>query len=283
MAHLPKTVDDLVRIHDRMTVNQAGAMREPLGDREVMCEKHGAYTATGTRYMGTREIWTRCPDCEEERIAAERQAEADHQAEKAQRALKAAIGEAAIPARFIGRSFDNFKAETEAQRHALMVARDYAEGFERNLETGASLILSGMPGTGKSHLATAILQAIMPRHVGLYMTCMSLIRAVRDTWRRDSERSETEVLATLCAVPLLVIDEIGVQYGTDGEQTLLFEIIDRRYRDMNPTILLTNQDKKGFREYIGDRTFDRLVETGRWVPFDWESYRPTARKEASHA
>lgn len=283
MAHLPDPVDELKRKHESLVIFRSGSMREPLGDREVVCEKHGAYTTSGTRYMGKHEIWTRCPDCEEERIAAERQAEADHKAAQAQAALEAAIGNAAIPARFIGRSFDNFKADTDAQRHALTVARDYAEGFDRNFQTGASLIFSGMPGTGKSHLATAILQAIMPRHVGLYLTCMSLIRSVRDTWRRDSDRSETEVLAMLCAVPLLVIDEIGVQYGTEGEQTLLFEVIDRRYRDMKPTILLTNQDKKGFREYIGDRTFDRLVETGRWVPFDWESYRPIARREAANA
>lgn len=288
MEHLHSQLEamrlaDLQRRADASAMFFGGNMREPLGDREVACEKHGAYTSSGTRYMGKREVWTRCPDCEEERIAAERQAEADQKAAQAQAELEAAIGNAAIPARFIGRSFDNFKADTEAQRHALTVARDYAEGFDRNFQTGASLILSGMPGTGKSHLATAILQAIMPRHVGLYLTCMGLIRAVRDTWRRDSERSETEVLAMLCSVPLLVIDEIGVQYGTDGEQTLLFEVIDRRYRDMKPTILLTNQDKKGFREYIGDRTFDRLVETGRWVPFDWESYRPTARREAANA
>ncbi|MDP0953484.1 hypothetical protein Q6283_29845, partial [Klebsiella pneumoniae] len=74
---------------------------------------------------------------------------------------------------------------------------------------------------------------------------------------------------------------VGVQYGTDGEQTILFDILDRRYRDMQPTIILTNQDVKGLQEYIGERTFDRLREVSRLVTFDWESYRPVARKESA--
>jgi DNA replication protein DnaC len=78
----------------------------------------------------------------------------------------------------------------------------------------------------------------------------------------------------------LVIDEIGVQYGTEGEQTILFDVLDIRYRDQMPTILLTNQDMAGARQFLGDRTWDRIRETGRWVSFDWESFRPQARKEA---
>ncbi|MBK6594316.1 MAG: ATP-binding protein [Burkholderiales bacterium] len=110
---------------------------------------------------------------------------------------------------------------------------------------------------------------------------MSIIRNVRGTWRKDSEQSETEVLRMYGTADLLVIDEIGVQYGTDGEQTILFDVMDRRYREMMPTILLTNQAKAGFKQFIGDRSFDRLVETSRWVAFDWPSHRATARRESA--
>lgn len=79
---------------------------------------------------------------------------------------------------------------------------------------------------------------------------------------------------------LLVIDEVGVQYGTEGEQTILFDVLDLRYRGMLPTILMTNQDLSGMKGFLGERTWDRVRETCRWVPFDWESYRPVARNEA---
>lgn len=257
------------------------AMRQTLQDRDMTCAEHGPYLSSGVRYMGRREVWTPCPACEEARIAAARHAEATAQAERERQRLEAMIGEAAIPARFIGRTLDNFHAATDGQRAALAVAREFAENFETHRRKGSTLILSGLPGTGKSHLATAVLQALMPRHCGLYTTCMNVIRAVRGTWRKDSERSETEVLNIYARVPLLVLDEIGVQYGTDGEQTILFDVLDRRYRDMQPSIFLTNQNKKGFAEFIGERTYDRLRETSTWVAFDWPSHRPQARKDAS--
>lgn len=258
------------------------AVREQLGERQEQCDQHGAYTSTGMRYaIGKldRRVWTTCPACEDARLAAERQAAAEKATRAEQERMEALLDSAAIPARFIGRSFDTFKASTPHQERALQVLRSYAEDFEAKLKSGASLILLGGPGTGKSHLAGAVLQAIMPRHCGLYTTAMGIIRAVRATWRKDSDRTEGQVLAMLGEVALLVIDEIGVQYGTDGEQTILFEVLDRRYREMRPTILLANQSKEGLRQFLGDRTYDRLTETARIVLFEWDSYRPQARRE----
>lgn len=253
--------------------------REQLEDRTVNCEKHGEYVSSGVRYFGRREVWTPCPACHEEKLARERQEEAEKQAKLERERLEQMLDSALIPRRFIGRSFENFRAETPAQQKALSVVREFADDFESHLRRGSSLILIGKPGTGKSHLAIAALQSIMPKYCGLYVTCMQIVRAVRATWRRDSERTEGEVLSDLASVPLLVIDEIGVQYGTDGEQTVLFEVLDRRYRDMMPTILLANQSLDGIKQYLGERTYDRLTETGRIVVFDWQSYRPQARKE----
>lgn len=251
-----------------------------VGRIQINCDRHGPFLATVTR-LRSRDVYGACPGC-----AAEREAERVAQAEETRRvALQAAyeekLGMTAIPRRFIGKTLENFHADTEAKRYALTVARDFVENFDRHLKRGDGLVLSGMPGTGKSHIAGAILQAILPKHVGVYTTCMGAIRAIRETWRKDSERSEREVLDILGDAPLLVLDEIGVQYGTDGEQTVIFDILDRRYRDMRPTLLLTNQDKAGLKQFIGERAYDRLTETSRWVPFDWPSYRPQARKEAA--
>lgn len=276
--------DGIQRMRERSELMTQGrstaADRDPLGDKPMTCEKHGDFLSSGIRYFGMREIWTKCPDCVAEFQSAERQAEADRLAKQAKDRLEFQLQQACIPARFIGRTFDNFNAATPAQESALSVVRSYAEQFDDHYRKGTGLILSGLPGTGKSHLAGAVLQALLPKYVGLYVTCLGVIRMVRATWRKDSEQSESDVLQTLVDVPLLVIDEIGVQYGTEGEQTLLFEMLDARYRAMQPSILLTNQDKTGLKTFVGDRTFDRLVETSRWVAFDWESYRPTARKEA---
>lgn len=250
----------------------------PLGDRVEMCEEHGAFTATGTR-LGKREIWTSCPNCRGACLAARGQAEAQALAERALMHMKSLLGEAAIPKRFLARSLENFHATTSAQLAAHKIAREFAENFNVHAERGTSLVFSGLPGTGKSHLATAVLQAILPGHCGLYTTASNVIRAIRGTWRKDSERSESQVINAYSDTPLLVLDEIGMGYETDGERVILFDVLDRRYREQRPTILLTNLDRAGFKAFIGERIYDRLSETARWVPFDWESFRSKARNE----
>ncbi len=120
----------------------------------------------------------------------------------------------------------------------------------------------------------------MPTCSGLYTTFPDMIRSIRSTWEKGSVFSETQVMSAYASVDLLVVDEVGVQYGTDSEKIILCDVLDRRYRDMQSTLLLTNLDKSGFSAAVGDRVFDRLTQTARWVPFDWPSYRPEARKES---
>ena len=239
--------------------------------RLKVCDKHGQYEAQVHEIFG-RQLTSGCPKCSEERAEAERieKLARERAAEIARQ--QQMLADAAIPLRFQERTFDNYRAETKEQLHALTVARDFAESFDPR--SGRGLVLAGKPGTGKSHLAAAILLRLMDRHSVRYTTMAQMVRAIRNTWRRDSEHSETEVLRYLGEeLDLLVVDEVGVQYGTEGEQNVIFDVLDLRYRQMRPTILMTNQDAAGFKGYVGDRVFDRLKETSKWVPFAWESFR----------
>jgi DNA replication protein DnaC len=243
--------------------------------RTEHCELHGQFES---RHVMGR-LWTRCQACADV-AAAEREQEERVKAQlAAERRHLRMLDEARIPERFRGRTFSNFIADTDDKRHALTVCRDYAERFSEHGERGAGLIMAGRPGTGKSHMAGAILQHVLSPEVR-YVTCSDLVRAVRETWRRESERTEAQLLRYLEGLDLLVIDELGARTETDNVQSIVFDVIDLRYREVKPTILLTNQDKVGLKQFVGDRTFDRLVETCRWIPFDWDSYRPTARKLA---
>lgn len=282
MAH---SLENLIERTSNMAIRDASARGEPISDigkKQLNCPRHGVFMSAGKRLV-RREVWSVCQACraedeaadiEERRLSMLRHAAYEH---------SLLLDRAAIPARFAGRTLDGFKADSPEQTRALSIAKDYVNLWEQNLKKGAWLVFSGLPGTGKSHLATAILQAILPRHVGRYMTCMELIQALRATWRKDSVQSEVDLLDEITSVPLLVLDEIGVQYGTDSEQNHLFDVLDRRYREMRPTILLTNQNKEGFKTFVGERVYDRMTEVARWVPFAWPSYRPKARKEIADA
>jgi DNA replication protein DnaC len=261
-----------------------GSLFSDLGEREASCPEHGAFTSKGVRPNLTngngREIWSTCPQCEEDRKAAEAvEAKAAAVAREALR-FEQVIGSTGIPIRFRSRTFESFSAQTEPQRRALAIAKKFSADLLTDTR-GSGLIFAGQPGTGKSHLAASVMLPHVSRVHMQYLTCMALIRAVRETWRKDSERSERDVIRLLGEeLRLLVIDEVGVQYGTDSEQNIIFEVLDKRYAAMLPTILITNQDKAGFSQFVGERVFDRLTETSRWVPFDWPSYRATARNAA---
>lgn len=241
-----------------------------LGTKKVVCDSHGEYSSTGRSIFGY-ESWTSCPECAAEaKASADRERAAERQ-RQAGRVRAARIERAGVPRRFHGATFDSFDADTEDQRAALDAVNDVVMGVRS--DNGASAVLLGKPGTGKTHLAVAAVTELVDGFSSRYMTAMQLIRAVRDTWRRESEVSETEVISELVGLDLLVIDEIGVQYGTEGERTILFDVIDGRYRERRSTIMISNQSSDGLREYIGERAFDRLREIATVAVFDWSSHR----------
>jgi len=249
---------------------------EKIGDklsRESICETHGEYLESGHVFFEGKIIWTGCSVCSKTKADADEKIRLDIQDQAKQQKIEARLSQAGIPMRFRNRNFDNFIASTSDQERALVVSKSFADHFPEHVATGGSLIFSGRAGTGKSHLALAIAQAVMPKYTAMYINALDAVRMIRDTWRKGSIQSETDVLNSLGSIDLLVIDEVGVQNGTDNEQMLMFDIINRRYRDMKPTIFLTNLGTKGFSDYVTERSFDRLKESGTWVTFNWDSHR----------
>ncbi len=98
-----------------------------------------------------------------------------------------------------------------------------------------------------------------------YRTAGEVIRELRNSWRRDSNESDAEVLERLGKLDLLVIDEVGVQFGTDGELVQFTELLDTRYRQNRPTVIVSNCNREGLKQYLGERVLDRLRENGEFL------------------
>lgn len=186
---------------------------------------------------------------------------------------------AAIPPRFAERSFENFHPCCSGSEKALATASGYASDFAAAATTGRSLIFTGNVGTGKTHLATAIGNDVMKQGYSVYfLTVLEAVRLVKETFRRDSVKTESQALGELISPDLLVLDEVGVQYGSETEKQIFFEIINGRYMQMKPTILLGNTTIPEMEVLLGDRVMDRMREGGGGaVPFDWDSYRRQAQ------
>lgn len=241
------------------------------------CEKHGAFEQKVTLLLG-REFKSQCPECA--RIAnTEREAAADaHRAYERRLAISRKLGDALIPKRFEKRTLANYNAENEGQRKALSFCRHYVKTIDAICETGRCMVLIGKPGTGKTHLGVAMANELLHKtsRTAVYRTVGSILQAIRATYDRHSERSEADILASLIDPDLLVLDEVGVskEQPSDFELTTLFAIINGRYEQVRPTVVISNLDASQLAMAMGERCVDRLREGNLIVvPFDWESQR----------
>ena len=238
-----------------------------------LCEDHGQFPQTVNMIFG-KVFKTGCPDCM--RIAKEEEAERAKIQERYELHLK--LGAALIPKRFTSKTLNGFVAESTEQKEALRVCRKYVARFAEISESGRCLLMLGKPGTGKTHLGVAIANELMRKTAAsaVYRTIGSILHEIRATYRQSSERTEGQIIAALVSPSLLVLDEIGVskEMPSDFELTTLFSIINGRYEQMRPTVIISNLDGKALPSAMGERCVDRLREGGVIVlPFEWESQR----------
>ena len=85
------------------------------------------------------------------------------------------------------------------------------------------------------------------------------------------------MLSAFTECDLLIIDEVGVQRGTDYEKDIMFDVINDRYENLRPTIILSNLSVEETKAHLGERVFDRLRENGgKAFLLNWNSYRSIA-------
>jgi DNA replication protein DnaC len=233
--------------------------------RAAHCDRHGAFDQQ--HYIGNH--WSMCPTCRaEEQAHEDRRIKAERHAEF----VASATRQSGVVGRFRETTFSNFTATTKPQRHALTTCQDFASTVQRGI--WSTLALIGPPGTGKTHLAAAmVLDVIQRGQNAKYTTFRDLIRSLRATWRRAAEQTEEDVINDLAGVPLLVVDEIGVSMGSEAELVQFFDVIDRRYQLANPVVLVSNLPVPDLRIALGDRLADRIRENCTVVPCNWASHR----------
>lgn len=249
------------------------AVHRPPLSKTSECGRHGEYTSLC--HLGS--IWLGCPQC----ATAEREADQRRDDLQSRQARvdqwEKKLGRSGIPERFRDRTLDSYVVQHSGQVKALDFARDYAEDFDKVRKSGRSAIFMGNPGTGKTHLAVGIgLHAMRVYQASvLFVTAGRMVRMVKDTWTRNSGVSESDVVAQMVFPDLLIVDEVGVQQGTEFERNVLFDVFNERYEQRKPSLLLTNSTLEDLSaKYLGERVVDRLREDGGGVlRFAWGSGR----------
>jgi len=246
-----------------------------IESRQASCEVHGEYQSRNLFGI----IWSHCPTCETIRREKEQAEQAERDRIEKLRRWESKLGHSGIPDRFKTRTLETYVADTAQKKRALDFALIYALDFGWGKQTqGRSALFVGKPGTGKTHLAVGIGLSLMANGYSvLFFTVMRAIRRVKDTWSRDSKESESQAIAALVEPDLLILDEVGIQFGSETEKLILFDILNERYEKRRACILLSNLSIEEVSAFLGERVIDRLREDGgEVIPFTWESHRSKA-------
>ena len=183
-----------------------------------------------------------------------------------------------------GKTFANYTVGgTKEQAKALLVAQRFATTFKRRMiekkpeERKLGLLMCGKYGTGKSHLASAIVNEVKTQ--GFEPFCVTAL-TLFNLYRPAANLDPNALNAHLSNCPLLLVDEIGRTTGSDFERNQLLELLDERARKGYPTILITNLGIKGLSEYFGGALESRAQTLFYPLSFTWGDYRGTKRADA---
>ncbi len=141
---------------------------------------------------------------------------------------------------------------------------------------GRSLILTGKPGRGKTHLAVAIAyRAIQNGFDALFVTAAALIEELSVASRHGRLR---EAVAEYTHPHVLVIDEVGyLAYGDDAAN-VLYHVVNERHLKRRSMIFTTNKSLDAWGGVLHDDDLagaivDRILERGRLLKLDGPSIR----------
>lgn len=142
----------------------------------------------------------------------------------------------------------------------------------------------GPPGTGKSHIAQALGHAaIQQGHRVVYREAHMLLEELAEA-TLDGTRAAR--VADLTAMPLLIIDDLGMRKLPHSAAEDLLELVMRRY-ERQSTILTSNRPVEDWGKVLGDNAavsamLDRLLHHAHVLKCGPRSYR-TQRADLSGA
>jgi len=174
------------------------------------------------------------------------------------------LRKAGVPAKYIGHSFESFLENPRAVDECLK----YKDG---------GLVLYGATGCGKTHLAISVMRERLKNSIkrimdrewksghsytperSKFITIPDLLLEIRASFKDGSDKTEEEIINNYSTVPFLVMDDLGSEKTTEFSITTLYIIIDRRDRELLPTVVTTNLSSQEIEEKLDARISSRLA------------------------
>jgi len=163
------------------------------------------------------------------------------------------------------------KEERASLKHALEFCQAYAEHPEN------WLLLMGVYGCGKTHLAAAIANWQVARgQPALFVVVPDLLDHLRATFSPNSPVRFDKRFEEVKTAPLLVLDDLGTESASPWAQEKLYQLFNYRYNARLPTVITT---AKAINE-VDPRIRTRMLDQQRCIRLliKAPSYRGVAPK-----
>ena len=139
-----------------------------------------------------------------------------------------------------------------------------AEAFRLAVDFAKSpdgwLVLQGVNGCGKTHLAAAIVNyCYQNKKPALFIVVPDFLDHLRSTFSPESKISYDRLFESVKSARLLVLDDFGEQAATPWAQEKLYQVINHRYNARLPSVITTCYAHEEIESRISSRLADPKI------------------------
>ncbi|MGE5488141.1 MAG: ATP-binding protein [bacterium] len=147
---------------------------------------------------------------------------------------------ARIPPHYRSASFDNFSAFNESYQFILVKLAAYVREFPAGLKK-PGLLMIGSTGTGKTHLAVAVLRKLIAKGFqGLFFDYMNLLERIRAGWNEQANAADRDAYQSCLDADVLLLDDVGSHRVSEFVEDTVTGIVTYRCNHEKPLIVTTN-------------------------------------------
>lgn len=242
-----------------------------------VCPKCGEHLFTSVHMYGKDMVVSIICKCQKE--AREKKKTEQANKEKQER-LDKLLRNSLMDNAFRNKTFENWDFNKGSKQMYDLGLR-YAKYFKSCKDKRLGLLIHGTPGNGKTYLAFCIANELLNNFIPVMpVSINSILGRIKETYNKYGNEAEEDIIRVFKNAEFLIIDDLGTEVHTDWSVSMVYNIIDERYRQGLPLAITTNIELKNnnIAKIYGERTEDRILEMCTPIEYKADSIRAKIAK-----